>query len=50
MYRKQGFLYRNTDLDKDVLEAHFKTLANIINIALQVIISYPSMKYWIMPE
>ena len=25
------------------------TLANICNIAVQVIISYPSMKFWIMP-
>lgn len=26
------------------------TLANMINIAVQVIISYPSMKFWIMPK
>lgn len=25
------------------------TLANVCNIAVQVIISYPSMKFWIMP-
>lgn len=26
------------------------TLANVCNIAVQVIISYPSMKFWIMPK
>ena len=26
------------------------TLANVCNIAVQVLISYPSMKFWIMPK
>ncbi len=26
------------------------TLANIVNILMQVIISYPAMKFWIMPD
>ena len=26
------------------------TLANIVNIVVQVVISYPAMKFWIMPE
>ena len=26
------------------------TLANIVNIIMQVAISYPLMKFWIMPE
>ena len=25
------------------------TLANLVNIAVQVILSYPAMKFWIMP-
>lgn len=30
-------------------EALVPTLANIINILVQVLISYPSMKFWVMP-
>lgn len=26
------------------------TLANIVNILMQVIISYPTMKFWVMPD
>ena len=26
------------------------TLANIVNIVVQVVISYPAMKFWIMPD
>ena len=26
------------------------TLANIVNIIMQVVISYPAMKFWIMPD
>ena len=26
------------------------TLANIVNILVQVVISYPTMKFWIMPK
>ena len=26
------------------------TLANIVNIVLQVVLSYPTMKFWIMPK
>ena len=26
------------------------TLANIINIFVQVVLSYPTMKFWIMPK
>lgn len=26
------------------------TLANIVNILMQVIISYPTMKFWVMPN
>ncbi len=26
------------------------TLANILNILVQVVISYPAMKFWVMPE
>ena len=26
------------------------TLANIINILMQVVISYPTMKFWVMPD
>ena len=26
------------------------TLANIVNILMQVVISYPAMKFWIMPN
>lgn len=26
------------------------TLANILNIVVQVVLSYPTMKFWIMPE
>ena len=26
------------------------TLANIVNILMQVIISYPAMKFWVMPD
>ena len=26
------------------------TLANIVNILMQVVISYPAMKLWVMPE
>ena len=25
------------------------TLANILNILVQVVISYPTMKFWVMP-
>lgn len=26
------------------------TLANIVNIVVQVVVSYPTMKFWVMPE
>ena len=26
------------------------TLANIVNIVVQVVLSYPTMKFWIMPK
>ena len=26
------------------------TLATVVNILLQIVISYPAMKFWIMPE
>lgn len=26
------------------------TLANVVNIVVQVVISYPTMKFWVMPE
>jgi len=26
------------------------TLANIVNILMQVAISYPTMKFWVMPD
>lgn len=26
------------------------TLANVVNIVVQVLISYPAMKFWVMPE
>ena len=26
------------------------TLANVVNIVVQVLISYPSMKFWVMPD
>ena len=26
------------------------TLANIVNILVQVVLSYPTMKFWIMPK
>lgn len=26
------------------------TLANIVNILMQVVISYPTMKFWVMPD
>ena len=26
------------------------TLANIVNLIMQVVISYPAMKFWIMPD
>lgn len=31
-------------------EGIIPTLANLVNILIQVIISYPAMKFWIMPE
>lgn len=33
-----------------VLEKLAPTLANMCNILIQVVISYPSMKFWIMPK
>ena len=32
-----------------VLDTLAPTLANVLNIIVQVIISYPMMKFWIMP-
>ena len=26
------------------------TLANVVNIVVQVTVSFPAMKFWIMPE
>lgn len=33
-----------------ISQALAPTLANIINILMQVVISYPAMKFWIMPN
>lgn len=37
-------------LDLGVPEVFVPTLANILNIGVQVVISYPAMKFWIMPN
>lgn len=34
----------------NVPQAAAPTLANVVNIIVQVVISYPAMKFWIMPE
>lgn len=36
-------------LSLGVPQALAPTLANILNIAVQVVLSYPAMKFWIMP-
>lgn len=33
-----------------ISETIIPTLANILNILVQVVISYPAMKFWVMPE
>ena len=33
-----------------ISEALAPTLANVLNILVQVVLSYPTMKFWIMPN
>lgn len=33
-----------------ILQGMAPTLANVVNIVVQVVISYPAMKFWVMPE
>ena len=33
-----------------ISEALAPTLANVVNILVQVVLSYPTMKFWIMPN
>lgn len=39
-------LFANMGLPKGLIP----TLANIVNILVQVVLSYPAMKFWIMPK
>lgn len=34
----------------DIPQEMAPTLANIVNIVVQVVISYPAMKFWVMPD
>lgn len=36
--------------DAGILPGFIPTLANVVNILVQVAISYPAMKFWIMPK
>ena len=37
-------------IEMGIASALAPTLANIVNIVVQVLLSYPTMKFWIMPK
>ena len=45
-----AFALTDHDTVDGISEALAPTLANVLNILVQVVLSYPTMKFWIMPN
>lgn len=48
--RRPAGLQPDTSASSQTAAAIVPTVANLINIAVQVVLSYPTMKFWIMPS